>query len=203
MEAFGNSEEFKSELVSLAIQHREQDQYIKGEYGRMNGKFKGCSVGCLVYDINQKKGTKASYGDHAFLAEQLGVPEFICHLQDRIFEGLPEPLNTEWTERLVSAIPVGVDLSPVLPRFLIRTLDRLPETDRKDVADSIKAVRDVLENWAESGVVDVDAAWSAARSAESAAWSAESAAWSAESAAWEQIANDLVELIEQAPLIRV
>jgi hypothetical protein len=185
MQAFHNSEEFKSELHALAIKHREQDQYIKGEYGKMNGKFKGCSVGCLVYNINQKEGTDADFGDHAFLAEKLGVPEFICRLQDSIFENLPEPINTEWTERLINAIPVGANLEPILPRFLLRVLDRLPETDQADVVASIKSVRDVLESWAETGTVDVEAARSAesaARSAESAE-SAESAARSAESAA--------------------
>ena len=187
MQAFRNSEEFKNELIGLAALHREQDQYIKGEYGKMNGSFKGCSVGCLIYDINKREGTDSSYSDHGFLAEQLGVPEFICRLQDSILEGLPEPLNTEWTERLLKAIPVGVDLTPVLPKFLLGTLDKLPETDRQDVVESIKGVKAVLENRSVTGNPDLAAA-EAARAARAARAAAE--------AAWEQIANDLIELVE-------
>lgn len=99
--------------------------------------------------------------------------------------------STEWTERLLKAIPVGVDLTPVLPKFLLGTLDKLPETDRQDVVESIKGVKAVLENWSVTGNPDLAAA-EAARAARA----ARAAARAAAEAAWEQIANDLIELIE-------
>jgi len=239
LRAFNNNKVFQAQMIAAAISHREKDEYIAGAYAKINGSFKGCSVGCSLFDVKGIKGVDVGekYNDHALLAKELGIPEFICHLQDSIFEGLPESERFRWTERLFKAIPLGSDLTPVLPRFLLKTLDRLPETDVSDVVDAIKGAKDVLINWAETGEADIEAAWSAAESAESAgpaawlaAWSAQSAAesagsaaesaWSAAesaesaaesaesaaesaesaesawSAAWEQIANDLIECIE-------
>ena len=227
LQAFNNDKEFKDQMIAAAISHREKDEYIAGCYAKMNGSFKGCSVGCSLFDVKGIKGIDVGedYADHALLAKELGIPEFICRLQDSIFEGLPESERLRWTERLFNSIPLGADLTPVLPKFLLKTLDRLPETDIADVVDAVRGVKDVLINWAETGEADIEAAWSAqsaaetaesaarsarsaARSARSAAESAaesvaESVAWSvawsaAESAAWEQIANDLVECIEAA-----
>ena len=197
LQAFNNDKEFKDQMIAAAISHREKDEYIAGCYAKMNGSFKGCSVGCSLFDVKGIKGIDVGedYADHALLAKELGIPEFICHLQDSIFEGLPDSERFKWTERLFNSIPLGVDLTPVLPRFLLKTLDRLPKTDNQDVEDAIKGVKNVLISWAETGIVDAEVAWSAAESVRSAA---ESAAWSAESAAWEQIANDLVECIEAA-----
>jgi len=151
-------------------------------------------VGCSLYDVKKIKGVDIEvYSDHSRLAEELGVPEFIVHLQEAVFEGLPDNERFGWTERLFQSIPLGADLSPVLPRFLLKTLDRLPETDRADVVAAIKGVKEVLDNWVSTGEVDVEAARSAARLAES----AESAASAAYSAAWEEIANDLLSCNEE------
>ena len=187
LQAFNNDKEFKDQMIAAAISHREQDEYIAGAYAKMNGSFKGCSVGCSLFDVKGIKGIDVGegYNDHALLAKELGIPEFICHLQDSIFEGLPDSERFKWTERLFNSIPLGVDLTPVLPRFLLKTLDRLPKTDNQDVEDAIKGVKNVLISWAETGIADVEAAWAAAYSA-----------WSAESVTWEQIANDLIECIE-------
>ena len=181
LQAFNNDKEFKDQMIAAAISHREKDEYIAGCYAKMNGSFKGCSVGCSLFDVKGIKGIDVGegYNDHALLAKELGIPEFICHLQDSIFEGLPDSERFKWTERLFNSIPLGVDLTPVLPRFLLKTLDRLPETDRTDVVDAIRGVKEVLINWAETGEADIEAAWSARSAAWSAAWSAESAARSA------------------------
>lgn len=188
MLTFHGKEEFKQELIGLARKHREQDEFIKGTYSDDEAEsFRGCSVGCLINDINKKTGKTYEYSDHEKLAKELGWPEFVCRLQDSIFEGLPDPLFKEWTERLIEAIPVGKDISRALPKFLIKTVDRLPEKERRDVVESIAAVRKVLVEWDVTGTADVEAARSA-----------ESAAWSAESAAWEQIAQDLIDSIQEA-----
>jgi len=187
LQAFNNDKEFKDQMIAAAISHREKDEYIAGCYAKMNGSFKGCSVGCSLFDVKGIKGVEVGeeYNDHQLLAKELGIPEFICHLQDSIFEGLPDSERFKWTERLFNSIPLGVDLTPVLPRLLLKTLDRLPKTDNQDVEDAIKGVKNVLISWAETGIADVEAAWAAAYSA-----------WSAESVTWEQIANDLIECIE-------
>jgi capsid portal protein len=177
MKAFNGCTELKQQLIDMAAEHRKADEYLKGTYGeedQTTGKFRACSIGCTIRDVNKIHNKNLSTRNHGALAKELDIPEFIFHLQDSIFEGLPEPLNIEWTERIFNAIPVGKDLTPVLPRFLLKTLDRLPETDRTDVIASIKQVREVLQNWADTGAPDIETARTA----------------------WEQIANDLIECIE-------
>lgn len=180
MGAFNNDIKFQDQLVEMAVKHRLKDEYIKGTYGKQNGQFKGCSIGCIVYDVNRINDLNISTDDHSKLAISLDIPEFILRLADSIFEGLPEPLNLEWTERWISAIPTGVDLNPVLPRFLLKTLDQLPEIDRTDVVNSINGVKQVLQNWADTGEVNIEAA-----------------ARASEAAAWEQIADNLISCIEE------
>jgi hypothetical protein len=221
-QAFHNDPEFKSQLVAAAIEHRKSDDYIAGAYAEGNGRFRGCSVGCSLHDVQKLRGVKVvDHGDHELLAQTLGVPEWLCRLQDSIFEGLPDDKRSRWTERLYAAIPIGADLEPVKHKLAIRCLTRLADAQRKaletatddhGLADAIKQVLAALDqviacHRAEVGEVECVADWSAARSAasaaESAAWSAAESAWSAArsaalSAAWEQEADDLIELLEAA-----
>ena len=127
MKAFNGDPALKAALIAKATQHRLADAYRQGSYGWMeSGLFKGCSLGCTIHDINQIKDLSGKTNDHAFLAQQLGIPEFITALQDKIFEGLAPDLAHHWTERLLTAIPVEADLTPLLPDFLLSLLDRLP-----------------------------------------------------------------------------
>lgn len=194
MKAFHNDPELKQQLIDMAAEHRQADEYIKGAYGEeIDGKFRGCSIGCTIRDINKIHGKKLPINNHTALSEELGIPEFILRFQDSIYERLPEPLNTEWTERLFNAIPLGKDLTPVLPRFLIKTLDRLPETKRPDVVEAIKNLRSVLHGWADKSIVDVAAAraaaWAAA-DASDASEAADAVAWAADAVAWAAVSSE-------------
>jgi hypothetical protein len=187
-----------AQLAELAKQHRLADEYIKGTYGDIDGgKFKACSIGCAINDLNKINGTEINTSSHAELAAALGIPEWITKVADTIFENLPAPLHTEWSERWLAAVAEkqGADFSLVLPRFLLRMLDELPEQDRQDVVSAISGVREVLQNWADTGAVDMPAAEAARAAAEAAwaAWAAEAAeaalaaawaAWAARAAAW-------------------
>ena len=196
MKAFHNDPELKQQLIDMAAEHRQADEYIKGAYGEeIDGKFRGCSIGCTIRDINKIHGKNLPINNHTALSEELGIPEFILRFQDSIYERLPEPLNTEWTERLFNAIPLGKDLTQVLPRFLIKTLDRLPETKRPDVLAAIKQLRSVLHGWANKSIVDVAAARSAAWDAAEApadASDASEALWVSEAAKAAALAADAV-----------
>lgn len=192
MKAFNNDPELKQQLIDMAAEHRQADEYIKGAYGEeIDGKFRGCSIGCTIRDINKIHGKKLPINNHTALSIELGIPEFILRFQDSIFERLPEPSNTEWTERLFNAIPLGKDLTPVLPRFLIKTLDRLPETKRPDVVEAIKNLRSVLHGWADKSIVDVAAARAAAWAAADASDASE-ALWASEAAKAAALAADAV-----------
>jgi len=99
----------KQMYLDRVRRHREADELIRGtdwEDGR------GCAVGC----------TLETY-DHSLYPELLGVPEQLAHLQDWLFENLPENHLT-WPERFLSAIPEQVDLSRVYSQWVVRLLNR-------------------------------------------------------------------------------
>lgn len=207
MEAFQNNPEFKRQLVEAAIEHRKAGDYLPGEYAKKNGRFRGCSVGCSLHDVQKLRGVAVEdYGDHGLLADTLGVPEWLCRLQDGIFENLPDDQRSGWTERLYAAIPIGADLEPVHHKLVIRRVARLADAQRKafeSTTDEHGQVLAVLNQVLachrdESGkLADAIKQVIAALNIDCAAdWSAvPSAARSAESAAWKQEADDLIEIL--------
>ena len=181
--AFQGSEEFRKQMIQAADNHERLDHYMAGTYGE---GVKACSVGCSIRSVNKLRKTKLSNNSHSELADELGVPVFITRLQDRIFEGLPADMRPAFTGRLFRAISAGADLSGVLPLFLLRVLDGLPELSRADVVAAVKGVKQVLQNWADTGTVDVAAANAAAYPAYAAyaAYAAANAANAAANAAY-------------------
>ncbi len=182
----------KSALLTEIKKHEDADQFIQGTYGEGSGdNFRGCAVGCSIDSINRIKGITLDPSDHAAYEKQLGIPEWLARLEDRIFEGLPVALARKWPMRFTRAIPVGVDLEPLKWHFtaflLQENIDQVLSLELQDslktqVVDSIRGVLTVTEAAISTGVWDESAAESAESAAESAAWSA---AWSAaESAAW-------------------
>ena len=210
---YHNDPEFKQRCVEAARHHAEIDRLRAGTYGKMNGVFHGCSVGCDAYDIT---GDVVNDNPHMTTAEYFGFPAWLEYLRDQIFEGLPYAERNQFHVRLKEAVPVGVDLEPVLHKLAVRRLDRLIETQtgvlqkarngyglhdalRKVIA-AMQQVRSCHEAEIRQGHCTVSlSAWSvdaAARSARSAAESAESAA--SRSAAYRQEADDLIALLEDA-----
>jgi len=179
LRAFHNDPKIKQKYIDRIRFHRQADHLVRGT-GWEGGK--GCAIGC----------TLESY-EHSRYPIELGLPEWLAHLEDSIFEGLPNDQAMTWPERLLEAIPVGADVEPVRDQLAVRRMNRLltlmHDLQKDDVVDrvidAIKQVRDALSGDSQE---ELSAAWSAARSAarsaRSAARSAESAAWSAESAAW-------------------
>ena len=105
MKAFHNDPAIKEKYLARVKAHREADQLVKGEYWE-DGK--GCAVGCTIHS-----------GNHKEYEIELGIPEILAHLEDTIFEGLPNELAMTWPERFLKSIPVGADLSKVWPKFAI------------------------------------------------------------------------------------
>ena len=196
MRAFLNDPELKTGLVAEVRKHREQDQIIKGTYGKMNGVWKGCAVGCSIRSFNLLRGTDHDTSDHA-VYEQFGIPQWLARVQDTIFEGLPEERSVLWPEEFWTAIVPGADLDKVKTPFILFILrSNLKNFDHAKFPD-VKAAIDGVIALYESGEPSESAAWSAG----SAAWSAweSAAAWAAESAAaWAAyvgFANKLLELL--------
>ena len=177
MLAYNNNKKIKQEYLKRVKNHQKADELVHGRY--WDGG-KGCAVGCTIHS-----------SQHIRYETELGIPQVIAHLEDRIFEGLSLKASQQWPLKFLTVIKPGADLSMVWPRFCRWMLGdkkvgmiKYAATNNRVVA-AINQVLDIYDGWINKGVVDKSAAESAARSARSAAWSAESAARSAaESAAW-------------------
>jgi len=182
--AYHGDPKIKENYLARVRAHREADEMVKGVYWK-DGK--GCGVGCTIHS-----------GNHHSYETELGIPEVLAHLEDAIFEGLPNGDAKAWPERFLSAIKPGADLSLVWPRFalwlLVDPADGVIKYagEYRDVDKAIRRVGDLYREWTEGRKPD-KAAWAAARAAardaaraaagdaaRAAAWAA---AWSAARAA--------------------
>ncbi len=206
--AFTNTRVTKAQLLTSLEAHRAADAIISGTYWEGNGHGKECAVGCSIHDFAPGKEDH-----HALYPELFGIPEGLARLEDHIFEGLPDGIRVDWPLRFTRAVPEGADLSGVMPRVLVRIIERrrvaldtlaISPALREQVGAAMDQTLVALRQWAETGVADVDAARSAAASAASAAWSAAaSAAASAASAAYQWMADVLIEEIERCAPVAV
>ncbi len=184
MKAWHNNPEVKDFYVSRMRAHIAADQLIRG-VGWNSRQHKGCAVGCTLHSYH-----------HAAYETELGWPEELAHLEDTIFENLPNGEHIKWPLQLMEAVPVGVDLASAMIRIKVRILREVgwypqqAKRDRWGVMDAIDGIVTALESGigveeAESAVQSVmRIVWATAvrapeSAAESAAAAAESAAWSA------------------------
>jgi hypothetical protein len=72
MLSFHGKQEIKDKYLNRVIKHRELDNIIQG-IGWENGK--GCAVGCTLENYN-----------HSRYPMELGLPEWLARLEDKIFE---------------------------------------------------------------------------------------------------------------------
>jgi len=164
MKAYHGKESLKQEVLAELKAHYEADNFIQGDY--WDGK-KGCAVGCLLKS-----------GNHIEYEERFGIPVYLAHLEDAIFEGLSLADSKNWPLRFMSAFEVGKDYSGVVWDFLRWLLldFLLPQIKNQgkiydDVRTSIKGVADVLEkDTADVAYADADAAARAAAYAADAAY---------------------------------
>ncbi|MBX9670484.1 MAG: hypothetical protein K2X93_22980, partial [Candidatus Obscuribacterales bacterium] len=186
--AYHGEQKIKTKYVNRVQRHRRADDIIHGTYWA-NGK--GCAVGCTIHSEN-----------HGAYESELGIPAWVAHLEDYLFEQMKNGEAQKWPERLLKAIPVGacnwdeieheyhhwllVDPEDGVLQYAANATT--PEL-RTQIEQSINTVADLhnrrVPRDAEEFAAARSAAWSAESAAESAARSAAwSAAWSAESAAW-------------------
>ena len=189
--SFHNDAAVKTKYVDRVKAHAAADRLVQG-VGWEEGK--GCAVGCTFENYDHSRGPI-----------EIGVPEWLMRLEDKVFEGLPKSDAMQWPVIFLEAIPVGVDLDPLRHKLAILRAERnltILTNNKENYAIEVRAAIGAIieyhknslvgfgtarsaESAAESAARSAEsAAWSAAWSAESAAWSAESAAWSAASAAW-------------------
>lgn len=125
MLAYHNDPDLKARFLKELAKHRRADSLMKGSYGVTDGRrWRGCAVGCSLRSMNKLAGKPRvewgiSTGVHARYPKELGIPEHLAYLEDRIFEGLPEKDAQQWPERFSKAIAPGADLSMVWSRFAV------------------------------------------------------------------------------------
>ncbi len=174
--------------------HEAADQLIKGTYGRMNGHFRGCAIGCSLHSLNRIQGKPEleKTDAHARIPTELGWPLWLAYLEDHIFERLPDDLARTWPRRLAEAIPVGAEipdrvLAQVLRWTLVaETYGCIHATDDVEVK-AIVARMGALFDRSIAGDEPSETEWREAARAARAAWDARTAwaAWAAWAACWD------------------
>jgi hypothetical protein len=136
MQAYLNDPQLKTDTLAMIEAHRQADEIAKGAYVKTNGKTTYCAVGCVLKDPD---------GGHSRYEPEFGIPAQLAHLEDSIFESLPDKRAQTWPGEFMGAIPVGADLSTVWPRFAAWMMTD-PEwgiehtTDKEDVKDVCRRV---------------------------------------------------------------
>ena len=128
MLAFHNDTTIKQKYVDRVKEHQRLDHIAQGVYYETGGeKPKMCSVGCTIHG-----------NDHKKYETELGIPEDIAHLEDFIFENLSNEEAKDFPLRFLEAIPVGVDLSHVIPELAIWQFE--------DKEHGLKNIKEVQED---------------------------------------------------------
>lgn len=168
LRSFHKNQSLKKDMVAEVLDHQKQDQIIQGTYEtERDGKWKGCAVGCSIHSYNKRYGKNISTDNHKAYETELGIPESLARLEDYLFEAMPVDKAKKWPVEFMKAIPVGVDLSKVAPKFIVGTLrDLLKIREVKDDKAVAKAVANTAKLWemVVAGKNVKAAAWSAAES---------------------------------------
>jgi len=128
--SYHNDPKVKELHVNLAKKHYELDMLMSGTYGILPAikgqKFKGCSVGCMAYELKPNFHTNIDFL-HEIVAESAGWPIWFVELNDTMFEALPAGEREIFHVQLRERIPVGADLDLLFDYY--RSVDRKSTTD--------------------------------------------------------------------------
>ena len=113
MLSFHNDPAIKEKYVARLAQHHALDQIVQGT-GYDDETNRGCAVGCTLDKY-----------DHEAYETELGLPVWLAHLEDAIFEGLPASEAPAFAKEFLECIPVGVDVSDVHWKLSILRLNKL------------------------------------------------------------------------------
>ena len=130
MNAFHGDPAIKAKYLARVAAHRAADELIRGT--GWDGR-RGCAVGCTLHAYN-----------HQAYESELGIPQMLAHLEDKIFERLPKELAMEWPHRFLSAAIPGADLSRVGWQFLHWLLTEFIDKHEL-VADALAQCAAVIE----------------------------------------------------------
>ena len=179
MRAFHGDPAVKDKYLVRLKAHHAADEIVRGV--GYNGS-QGCAVGC----------TLNAY-DHRAYEHELGLPQWLAHIEDRIFEGLPPVEAQQFAVDFLESVPVGADVDKVRWQLAIQrhtqAHDRLLSNKEPYAAQCIAAINLVIAYCVSEEKTEAAraAAWASAWSAraETRAEAARAAAWpAARAAAW-------------------
>lgn len=191
MKAFHNDLAIKEHYLNRVRAHALADEIIKGTYWE---KGKGCAVGCTIHSA-----------DHSSYEKELGIPQWLARLEDKIFEGLPNERAKNFPLEFLEVINVGADLDKIKIPFLIFIVEStLDKFDHKKYPKQKKAIDGVLIEL-NKDVLDLDKLKAARAYAAYAAAVAAAAAYAADAAAaayarqnqYVKFADKLLELLRE------
>ena len=160
MKSFHNDINVKRKYVARTEAHRKADEIIRGT--GWDGK-RGCAVGCTLECYN-----------HAQYPIELGIPEWLAHVEDTLFGGISADRAMFWPSEFLLAVPVGVterqfEVNVKAP-FLVLVLESALETfDNEKFPNVTNAIRGSIELWLSADIGSDDwkkAAWAAEAVAE-------------------------------------
>jgi len=170
-------------LIEMAKRHQDQDMIKQGVWlDDVDGK--GCSIGCFNHELGNESSDIAAFSKAA------GIPEWMGHLQENIFEGLSVENSRDWHLECVTLYPGVKDWNKTRDLFLISLLERVKQYDQSNVVQSVIDLlrrklngEDVTAKLEKAAVAVRAAAYAAAAAAARAAARAADAADAADAAA--------------------
>lgn len=182
MLSFHNSRDVKDKYINRVNQHMIADKIVRG-IGWSNGK--GCAVGCTLENY-----------DHSQYPVELGIPEWLAHVEDTLFEGMSLEKSKTWPKVFLEAIPLGVSEETferkVKAPFLVMVSRSALETfDHVAFPDVKAAVDGSIALWQRD---DIGSKEFQEAAADAAAWAAREAG-AAREAKFDYFADELLKLL--------
>ena len=172
-------------FLEMARRHRDDDMLVAQRFEMVDGQ--ACSIGCFCHDYGLEPD------DFSGLAEITKYPEAAHHLQEAIFEGLPEAERADWHVAFAEKAATVTDWQAVIDKTVLTSL-RIAEPHDTSESKVVATVIDLYERRL-TGDNPSETEWASARAAAgccaglrgAAAWAARAAAWAAwtaRAAAW-------------------
>jgi hypothetical protein len=159
----------KESFLEMAKRHKAGDMLVQGDY-------QTCSVGCFNRDYGN------DLNDFKALAGSTGYREWTHHIQEAIFEGLPEDDAKNWHVRFAEKMETVKDFDALYHSFMVGVLKIALPHDKNGV---VQPVIDLHENYKDVTSEDWEKAKLETNAAEAEAWTgpvtlSESYSWSAD-----------------------
>ena len=139
-------------FAEMARRHRDADMLVANTFEMVDGQ--ACSIGCFCHDHGLEPN------DFSGLAKITKYPEAAHHLQEAIFEGLPEAERGDWHVAFAEKAETVTDWQAVIDKTVLASL-RIAEPHDTSTGKVVATVIDLYERQL-SGDNPSEAEWAAA-----------------------------------------